>query len=196
MRIVPTSCILLILAYTARSAIASSKPACPRSKYPPSRYALSTDTVCLRLLPISAATTAATLECRVQGDESPEAALRQVDEHAIRSMYCALGCDSVVNNRTRSALAPYVKPNCWVEKEENRVEYKKFESKDDKDEKKRRSPRRGRPDIAARTETRDIDAYTIGSATFRFCCTDTNREVYSEAAAKRIGLELSICDRL
>lgn len=119
-----------------------------------------------------------------------------MDEHAIRSMYCALGCDSVVNDRTRSALAPYVKPNCWVEKEENRVENKKFESKDDEDEKKRRSPRRARSDVAARIRTRDIDAYTIGSATFRFCCTDTNGEVYSEAAAKRIGLELSICERL
>ena len=121
----------------------------------------------------------AVLECNVDGEESPEAALRQVDAHALMSMYCATGCDHAVNHATPHAYSTYIKPRCWVEKDEQDVVHKKFKAKDDKDDKKRR----------------DIDAYTVGSATLRFSCTDQNGVDYTEAAARRIGLELSICKR-
>lgn len=128
----------------------------------------------------------AMLECKVDGPESPEAALRQVDPHALLSMYCATGCDYAVNHATPHKHATYIKPICSVEKGENNVEMKKFTSQDDKSDKRRRS---------LQWKRRDIDAYTVGSATFRFSCTDQNGVDYTEAAAKRIGLELSICTR-
>lgn len=113
--------------------------------------------------------------------------MRQVDEHALLSMYCALGCDDVVNRA--HGFATYIKPVCSVEKDENQVDMAKFVDR------KRRSPRRSKAEDQG-IETRDIDAYTVRSATFRFCCTHPTGKDFTEAAAKRIGLELSICKRL
>ncbi|SPO26851.1 uncharacterized protein UTRI_04164_B [Ustilago trichophora] len=122
------------------------------------------------------------LKCHVDGEDSPEAALRQVDPHALRTMYCALGCDYAVNHATPHRYATYVSRRCDVDKEEHEIEYKKYNSKDGKNDRRRRY-----------MERRDIDAYTVGSATFTFTCSDEHGVDYTEAAAKRINLELSIC---
>lgn len=122
------------------------------------------------------------LKCHVEGEDSPETALRQVDPHALRTMYCSTGCDHAVNYAIPHRHATYVHKFCDVTKEEHGIEYKKYTSKDDKNGRKRRH-----------MERRDIDAYTVGSATFTFSCSDEHGVDYTEAAAKRIGLDLSIC---
>ncbi|KIS68804.1 uncharacterized protein UMAG_12226 [Mycosarcoma maydis] len=160
-------CLLLILACMARTALAASQSMCRMA-----------------------------LECSVEGADSPEAALRQVDEHALESMYCATGCDFVVNQAITHPYPKYLKSPCSVHKDENQVEFKKYQAKDDKDGNKRRSPRSRRSAPDRDLTRRDIDAYTVGSATFRFCCTDAAGKDYTEEAARRIGLELSICKRL
>ena len=133
------------------------------------------------------------LECHVDGEDSPEAALRQVDQHALMSMFCALGCDHVVNTAIPHAFSTYVPRICSVKKDEHDVELKKYTAKDDKDDKARRMPRWMARGPGSGMERRDIDAYTVGSATLRFSCTDQDGVDYTKEAAERIGLELSIC---
>ncbi|TKY85323.1 hypothetical protein EX895_005485 [Sporisorium graminicola] len=136
---------------------------------------------------------AVAIECKVDGEESPEAALRQVDEWALESMYCATGCDAVINHDVPHPYATTVRPICSVYKDEIKIEYKKFKSKDGK---KRRSSQSRRSEAAGVMARRDIDAYTIQSATFQFCCTHPNGTDFTEVAATYIGLELSICKPL
>ncbi|SPO26575.1 uncharacterized protein UTRI_04164 [Ustilago trichophora] len=126
------------------------------------------------------------LKCHVQGEDSPEAALRQVDPHALKTMYCSTGCDYAVNHAIPHGYATYVDKLCDVTKEEHDIEYKKYTSKDDKNDRKRSSH--------ASIKRRDIDAYTVGSATFTFTCSDHQGVDYTQIAANRIGLDLSICN--
>ncbi|CBQ73777.1 conserved hypothetical protein [Sporisorium reilianum SRZ2] len=136
---------------------------------------------------------AAVIECNVEGEDSPEAALRQVDAHALESMYCASGCDAVINRDVPHPYATTIRPICSVHKDETKVVYKKFKSKDDaKDSKERRSTRSRRSEVVRR----DIDAYTVQSASLQFCCTHPNGTDFTKAAAAYIGLELSICKPL
>ncbi len=128
---------------------------------------------------ISFASATEPLQCEVTGEDSPESALRQVDEHALLSMYCTTGCDYAVNHAVPHAFSTYLKPSCYVEKQEHEVEYKKY-NKDDKNDRRRRVSRWGR------RGKRDIDAYTVGSATVKFCCSYQGQD-YTVAAAKRIG---------
>jgi len=130
------------------------------------------------LIPSKAACkSSATIECNVEGEDSPEAALRQADAHALRSMYCTTGCDYAVNHATPHAFSTYIKPVCSVEKEENQIEFKKYNSSS-KDDKRRWT--RGK-------ERRDIDAYTVGSAKLTFCCTDQNGVDYTEAVGCHVS---------
>lgn len=131
------------------------------------------------------------LTCDVKGDDSPEAGLRQVDEHALRTMYCAMGCDYAVNHAIPHAFSTYIKPICSVEKEENQIEFKKYE-KDGKDSRRRRSLRWERGQRAPGKTRRDIDAYTVGSAQIKFCCTDQSGVDYTEAVSMTLQQAESI----
>ncbi|SPC64132.1 uncharacterized protein UHOD_05232 [Ustilago sp. UG-2017b] len=132
------------------------------------------------------------LECNVTGDDSPEAALRQVDEHALRSMFCNTGCDYAVNKAISHAFGTKVSSICSVKKVELNVKQEKYTAKDN-DESKRESQWFSRTAEIAR---RDINAYTVGSAKISFCCMDERGVDYTEDAAKRLNLEMSICKRL
>ncbi|CDR88595.1 uncharacterized protein SPSC_04422 [Sporisorium scitamineum] len=139
---------------------------------------------------------AATIECKVEGEDSPEAALRQVDEWALESMYCAAGCAAVINRDVPHAYATTIRPICSAYKHEDEVKFKKYKAKDDKDAKERRTQRSRRSEVVTDMKRRDIDAYTVQSATFQFCCTHPNGMDYTKEAGKYIGLELSICKQL
>lgn len=122
------------------------------------------------------------LECHVTGEDSPEATLRQVDEHALRSMFCSTGCDYAVNNAISHPYATKLASICSVEKDENEIKREKYSAKDS--DKSRRLSQRfsGGNEVAKR----DIDAYTVGSATVRFCCTSQDGTDYTEAVSIRI----------
>ncbi|SNX84847.1 uncharacterized protein MEPE_03556 [Melanopsichium pennsylvanicum] len=144
-------------------------------------------------LPESASPLAPRLKCTVDGDDSPEAALRQVDPHALSTMYCAIGCDYVVNNAIPHPQSTSIKPNCFVDKVEDKIVMKKYKAKDGKDENKRRRQEQTRK--GGKVGKRDIDAYTVEKATFTFSCTHPNGQDYTEAAANWIKLEMSICKK-
>uniref|UniRef100_V5EJH5 Uncharacterized protein n=2 Tax=Kalmanozyma brasiliensis (strain GHG001) TaxID=1365824 RepID=V5EJH5_KALBG len=102
-------------------------------------------------------------------------------------MFCATGCDHVVNRAASRPYATYVKPICSVQKDETKIEFRKF---------KQNGKRSASSSQDTKLADRDIDDRTIKAATLRFCCTDQAGRDYTQAAAKRIGLELSICKPL
>ena len=123
-----------------------------------------------------------------------------MDQHALETMYCHAGCDAVVNYAAPHAYSTYIKPTCSVQKDENQVEYKKYKSKDDKNdksEKVRRALGPKRSESGQELATRDIDAYTVGSATFRFSCTDPHGNDYTEIVSSATWLLIVyVADRL
>lgn len=165
MKILTVTLLLTLAAAELASAMPSSKATCSR---------------------------AAVIECKVDGEDSPEAALRQVDAWALESMYCATGCDAVINRDVAHPYATTIRPTCSVSKHEDTVEYKKFKAKDNNRDSDKRSQRARRLEVAKR----DIDAYTVQSATFQFCCNDSMGNDHTKEAAEYIGLELSICKQL